>query len=160
MLWIPNFAPLFMFPGCCGCDEYCPYCTGATPEQFEVTLAGITNGSGCTLCNGFNGTHAMSKADPFANPNCHWDTLNLIGTSGACPGRTLRLALGFLAYNLPGGGLSTADYYARVLGSGLGQWVLPLADFDCLGTNVLPLVYTDPIARCITLPATVTVEPV
>ena len=53
---------------CCGVVE-CTLCSGATPSQLSVVLAGTTNCGTCSNCSGVNGTYVLDKLEGF---DCRW----------------------------------------------------------------------------------------
>jgi len=55
---------------CCGVIE-CTLCSGATPSQLSVVLAGTTNCGTCSNCSGVNGTYVLDKVDGF---DCRWSS--------------------------------------------------------------------------------------
>lgn len=54
---------------CCDLPVRCERCSGNTPEQLEVVLAGIVNDL-CNDCAGLNGTFVLDRLDP--DDSCIW----------------------------------------------------------------------------------------
>lgn len=73
-------------PGCPCCDP-CPFCTGETMPQLQITMAGwITTSIGCTHeCDSLNASFLLpfigsTSTDP-SNPSCTWQqTFQILGT--------------------------------------------------------------------------------
>jgi hypothetical protein len=72
------------FVGCCySCDD-------STPDEYQVTIGGVANSTGCTDCVDFNGTYVLSRindctwnlcATPDNPPTCSGQAVNSIGVT-------------------------------------------------------------------------------
>lgn len=167
----PNPPPIIT-----GCSE----CTGSQIARYwELTVAGITNGTDCISCNRANGTWILlvDPDHPCTSGPCLYGTLQAglscctdeeygectgAGWPPASPGQSMwrmfiddvggtDVELDLIGWENPPF-CSTGGIYAR--------WTLPIASFDCVGPNTLNI---DPgfsqTNLCDNYPATLTVTP-
>lgn len=111
------------------------------PQQWSLTVAGYTNGD-CDDCNNLNGTFILTIVFGTA-PDCFWDSphFNLCESTNwwrlDCDGTNFNL--------FPKNG-------------GVIAYVLPIASFNCLGSNTLPI--STGVTVCGGAPASLTITPV
>lgn len=123
----------------------CGSCT-SVPAQWQFTAAGITN-SLCVTCNIYNGTFILTKVAA-----CQWDSPNGTRCNGGASSPLWRLSNSGGNWDLV---LRTNHLAAEA------RYRLSDASFACLGTNVMPLITSDPGPnnQCASFPANITLHP-
>ena len=137
--------------GCCGCLSY--------PQQYQLVVSGITDGTDCDVCNEiYNGTFTLTKVVGL----CIWQSSpDVFGCGGFGPAWGLNCdpASGFWYLGANADNSNVCARYRKAI----GFW-------SCLGSNTLDLITDDPdcvyppphppAATCGGWPATMTVVPI
>lgn len=122
---------------CCECE--------AVPAAYTLVVAGVTNAA-CAVCNNYNGTFSLQ----WTGSGCNW-----VSTSGekcgGLPGHLWSLNLDLAANEFT---LAPAGSWP----AGAPSYVLPCNQWNCLGSNTLPLVATE-TDQCTGWPSQLTVIP-
>ena len=127
------------------CSTLCP--SGA-PLDWTFDVSGVTNGD-CTLCDSYNGSITIRH-----HSGCEWRRTPFVLT---CPSTS-----SVTTYNWRL--VTTATHFELQAGTTLFGWGsyarygLPFADFNCLGSNDMPLLAT-PNSQCNNWPASITINP-
>ncbi len=118
-----------MHADCC-CGDLCSACTGDTPSQLRVVIAGITNGF-CSTCNGLNGDFVLDfeEEDEF---HCKW---TYTFPSAVCLQTGIRLTFegGALFVDFTGGFFAVPKFSSTTLSANCTTWSsedVPLTSFD------------------------------
>ncbi len=122
----------------------CPCETG--PLEWEMIFNGVTENLCTPLCNDYNNRRFLMRWVS----NCRWED----NSSGGCGGGPIALVVMdefFASVKV------RADFGVGLLST---DWTLPIADFNCLGVNVMPFNIEGEPAACNDWPATVTLRPV
>lgn len=94
----------FFLGGCPCCAEGCPHCSSSTPQQLQVVVSGVTNGS-CNQCSNLDGTYICTLAGQTGSPPpgvgaCLWDVSIPPVCGPALPFDLVRVSIG--TDNMPG----------------------------------------------------------
>jgi hypothetical protein len=89
-LWLAlSSCPVALTHCCCSIDPCLARCRDIPPDEATVTIAGIINGTYCTLCDGYNTTYILQNcagANGLPN-NCSYGCVNGNGYfNGPCNG--------------------------------------------------------------------------
>lgn len=129
---------------CCDCP--------VAPAEWNMTVAGITNGVCPGGCENANGTFKLAYVGVVGG-ECRWEAVindfNCFGAAGL-DGK----------WRLTCTGVFGTGYWHLLLMPALGDasiWRKARADWNCLGANTLDLVTDEP--ECANEPATITITP-
>lgn len=167
------------YSGCTCCGGGLPCVVGdcdAVPAYYTVTLGGLTGSdpSQDTICGCMNRSHRLVNGtlivqntmlpEPMVNScqtvNLNWDGL----CTGLCTRWRSTTNIGAVGC----GSLFFLDIITDVVltirsgapfSSTQATYSLPLASFDCLGSNTLPRISLGALLRCNGYPASVTIVP-
>ena len=136
----------------CGCGGRtgCLYCVAA-PNSWRLVVAGITNGT-CSDCNNANGEFTLAFFQPVV---CGWQVEPAFTFCGLAQHGT---------WQLTEASFGAQDVFELSLIKGIADpavvatYRVNRADWNCLGTNVMPLVSNS--NHCNNYPATLTVVPI
>ena len=68
-LYVP---PLLRFaPGYPCCERGCQFCSGSTPEEFQVVISNMAN-QNCEHCADYDGTYVLPLNPEVLPLNCNW----------------------------------------------------------------------------------------
>lgn len=137
--WPPGF--FWLDCPCCGVE--CSECDGPAARTWEITVAGVTNGT-CSNCGDYNGTFQLNH-NPLGG--CSWFTV--FNSSGCTVFGVSNWLLGIDSSNAVLN--AQGDFTTAV------EYRLATSSFDCLGSNVMTLISSG--SECNNWPSTITIAP-